>query len=88
MANIAAVLSNWIDKEITVVNPQSFSETVIRDVVQLETYQANINEIGDDYVRLSFDAPKKRSVEHVDQLIPLREIKRVSQWGDERILHL
>jgi hypothetical protein len=88
MASLREILATWVDKDITIVNPHSFSESVMRDTVQLETYLVTITEVGDDYVRLGYDAPKRKTLEHVDQIVPLREIKRVTQWGEERILHL
>jgi hypothetical protein len=88
MASLREILTTWLDKDITVVNPHSFSESVLRDTVQLETYLATITEVGEDYVRLGYDAPKRKTLEHVDQVVPLREVKRVTHWGEERILHL
>ena len=88
MASLRDILMTWVDKDVTVVNPLSFSESVLRDTVQLETYLATVTEVGDDYLRLGYDAPKRKAMERVDQIIPLSEIRRVSIWGDERILHL
>lgn len=88
MPRLRDVLLTWLDHEVTVVNPQSFSESVLRDTVSLETYQAQITEVGEDYVRLGYDAHKRKALEHVDQVIPLAEVKRVTHWGEERILHL
>ncbi len=88
MANLYDVLKEWVDQRVTVVNPQSFAETVVRDVIRMETYQATVQEIGDDFVRLHFQASKRNVDADVDQVIPFHEIKRISVWGDERLLHL
>jgi len=88
MACLRDILITWVDKDVTVVNPRSFSESVMRDTVQLETYLATITEVGEDYLRLGYEAPKRKSMEKVDQIVPLREIRRVSRWGGELILHL
>jgi hypothetical protein len=88
MVSMRDVLLKWLDTEVTVVNPQSFAETMLKEVIRMETYRAKIVELGSDYVRLSFTAPKKNEPQPVDQVIPFHEIKRISQWGDERILHL
>jgi len=88
MNSIGDVLGKWMDEEITVINPQSYSETVIREVVHMETYQAKVAEIGGDFVRLTFTAMRKKEEQPVDQVIPIHEIKRISQWGGDRFLHL
>ena len=43
---MSSVLQEWKNEMITVVNPQSFAETVIKDTIRLETYHAKIIEIG------------------------------------------
>jgi hypothetical protein len=88
MANLHDVLREWIDRRVTVVNPQSFAETVVRDVIRMETYQAVVSEVGDDFVRLNFAAAKRNVESEVDQVIPFHEVKRISVWGEERLLHL
>ena len=48
MASVRDILATWVDKDVTVVNPLSFSESVLRDSVQLETYLATVTEVGED----------------------------------------
>ena len=88
MANLHDVLKEWVDQRVTVVNPQSFAETVVRDVIRMETYQAMVTEVGEDFVRIHFQASKRNVESEVDQVIPFHEIKRISVWAEERLLHL
>ena len=85
---LGKVLREWLDQEITVINPQSFAETIVKDTIRMETYVAKIAEIGEDCIRLSFSAPKRTVDTPVNQVIPFHEIKRISEWGEERLLHL
>jgi hypothetical protein len=85
---LSKVLNEWLNQDITVVNPQSFAETIVKDTIRMETYLAKIVEIGEDCIRLSFTAPKRTVDMPVNQVIPFHEIKRISEWGDERLLHL
>lgn len=88
MATLYQALGKWQDLEVTVVNPQSFAETVIKDVIRMETYKATIKEVGEDFVRLHYTAVKRNVETPVDQVIPFHEIRRISVWGDEKLLHL
>lgn len=88
MSTLRTVLSDWLEQEVTVVNPQSFAETLVKDTIRLETYKAKIQEIGEDFIRLGFAASKRNVETPVDQVIPFHEVKRISVWGDERLLHL
>ena len=88
MGTLRGVLSEWTDQEVTIVNPQSFAETLVKDVIRMETYKAKVHEIGEDFVRLSYTAVKRNVETPVNQVIPFHEIKRISEWGDEKLLHL
>ena len=35
MSTVRDVLNQWMDAEITVVNPHSFAETAIKDVIRM-----------------------------------------------------
>ena len=82
------VLDQWVGQEVTVINPQSFIQTQIQSNLVTETYQAKVAEVGEDYIRLEFEAKKKKEDLPVDQVIPLHELRRISTWGGERFLHL
>lgn len=88
MASMKDVLADLVNMQVTVVNPQSYVESVMKDSLRMETYEAKVVEIGDDYIRLHYEAKKKQELQEVDQIIPIVEVKRISRWGDERILHL
>lgn len=88
MSTTRSVLNEWVNSEVTVVNPQSYIETVLKDSLTMETYKATITEVGEDYVRLNYHASRKKEDLPVNQVIPLHEVKRISLWGDERFLHL
>jgi hypothetical protein len=88
MARLRDVLSEWLNEQIKVVNPQSYIQTALKDSLTMETYQAEISEVGEDYVRLKYWASRKNEPQPVDQVVPFEDIKRISVWGEERILHL
>lgn len=82
------VLEQWVGQEVTVINPQSFIETQIQSNLVMETYQAKVSEVGEDFIRLEYNAKKKKEDLAVDQVIPLHELRRISTWGGDRFLHL
>jgi hypothetical protein len=88
MSTTRDVLMEWLNAEVTVVNPQSFKHTQLKDALVMETYTAKVAEIGDDFIRLSYVATRRKEAVPVNQVVPLHDIKRISVWGDERILHL
>lgn len=84
----AEQLQGWVGGEVTVVNPESFKSTALGKGLTFQTYKATLDELGADFIRLSFSSPKGESPAAVQQIIPINRIKRVSVWGDERIVHL
>jgi hypothetical protein len=88
MSTMRDLLSQWVDAEVNVINPQSYVVTALKDSLTMETYQAKVTEVGDDFVRLRFHAVRRKEDMPVDQLIPLNEVKRVSTWGEDKYLHL
>lgn len=88
MATLKSVLDQWADSKVVVINPQSFIETQIQSNLVMETYEAQLVEVGEDFIRLKFDAKKKKEELPVDQVVPLHELRRISTWGDERFIHL
>lgn len=85
---IKEVLTGWIGKKATVVNPQSYQKTALRETLGLETYEVEIREVGDDHVLVGFESLKTDHPEHVEQYIPFHDIRRISVWGDERYIQL
>lgn len=85
---IKDVLAEWIGKKATVVNPQSYQKTALREHLGLETYEVEVVAVGDDYILVGFDSLKTDRPEHVEQYIPFHDIRRLSVWGDEKYIQL
>jgi hypothetical protein len=82
------VLESWVGEQVTVINPKSYRKTPLSDGVALETYQATVSSVEDDYVELTFEARKQSDTQQVLQIVPLTEIRRISTWGGEKFLQL
>jgi hypothetical protein len=87
-ANFKSVLESWVGGQVTVVNPESFKSTALGQGLSFQSYTAKVVEVGDDYVKLAFTAVKKDAQNEVEQIIPIHLIKRISIWGEERLVHL
>lgn len=83
-----AMLGEWIGGDVTVVNPESYKSTALGKGLTFQTYTAKLEQVGEDWVKLTFRAKKGEAETSVEQLIPVSRIKRVSIWGDEKIVHL
>jgi hypothetical protein len=88
MAKLSSLLGEWIGSEVTIVNPESYKSTALGKGLTFQSYTAKFEEVGDDFVRISFVAKKGEAQTAVEQLIPFSKIKRVSRWGDEKLIHL
>ncbi len=86
--NFVGLLEEWVGSQVTVVNPESYKLTALGKGLTFQTYKAKLAEIGDDYIKLSFTAVKGDSQTSVEQLVPISQIKRVSAWGEEKLVHL
>jgi len=86
--SIKEVLGGWIGKKATVVNPQSYQKTALRETLGLETYEVEVKSVGNDHVLVGFDSLKTDHPEHVEQYIPFHNISRLSVWGEERYIQL
>lgn len=86
--NFVDLLKDWVGKDVTVVNPESYKLTALGKGLSFQTYSATMSEMGGDYVKITFSAVKQEQQTSVEQLIPLKNIKRISLWGDERLIHL
>jgi hypothetical protein len=82
------LLESWADSQLTVVNPESFKSTALGQGLSFQSYVAQLVQIGDDFIKLSFSAVKKDAQTDVEQIIPIARIKRVSIWGGEKLIHL
>jgi len=83
-----SLLESWADSQVTVVNPESFKSTALGQGLSFQSYAAQLVQIGDDFIKLSFSAVKKDAQTDVEQIIPIALIKRVSIWGGEKLIHL
>ena len=81
-------LANWIGKEVTVVNPESFKSTALGKGLTFQSYKATLKTVGDDFVMLTFASVKASNDSNVEQIVPIGMIKRISVWGEERLVHL
>jgi len=88
MASFASLLGEWVGGEVTIVNPESFKSSALGKGLTFQSYKAIFAELGDDFVRVTFQAKKGDSQTEVEQLIPFGFIKRVSRWGEEKLIHL
>jgi hypothetical protein len=86
--NFKALLEEWAGSNVTVVNPESYKLTALGKGLTFQTYVAKLDQVGSDYVRLSFSSVKQESQSSVEQVIPVGRIKRLSIWGDEKLIHL
>ena len=86
--NFKGLLEAWIGSQVTVINPESFKSTALGQGLSFQSYKAKVIEIGDDYMKLSFTAVKKDTQNEVEQIIPIYLIKRISIWGEEKLIHL
>ena len=82
------ILNSWGGGEVTIVNPQSFRRGAITDAIDLETFSAQLINVGDDFAEVQYEAKKKGQVESVTQYIPFTQIRRLSVWGSERLIQL
>ncbi|MFQ5512210.1 MAG: hypothetical protein ACE5EO_10205 [Candidatus Krumholzibacteriia bacterium] len=86
--NFRALIEEWVGSNVTVVNPESYKLTALGKGLTFQTYVAKLDRVGADYVTLSFSSVKQESRTSVEQVIPLEMIKRISTWGDEKLIHL
>lgn len=86
--NLVGMLRAWEGSTVTVVNPESFKSTQLGRGLTFQTYPAKLAGVGEDIIKLTFTATKENAETAVEQIIPLLRIKRISQWGDERFIHL
>ena len=86
--NFHGVLQTWQGQQVTIINPESFRSTALKESLGFQAYGATVGEVGEDYLKLVYTAQKKGQDENVDQWIPLGRIKRVTIQGTEKFVHL
>jgi len=87
-SNFLAILNSWKGGDVTVINPQSFRKGAITNAIDLETFPAKLVGVGDDFIEVKYEAKKKGELAEVTQFIPFTQIKRVSIWGTENMIHI
>lgn len=81
-------LSEWVGAEVTVVNPESFKLTALGKGLGFQAYTAKLTGMGGDFIKLSFSSVKQEVQTAVEQIVPIAHVKRISLWGDEKLIHL
>lgn len=83
-----ALLQSWKGSEVTVINPESYTSTALREGLGFESYSATLAEITPGHIMLSYTAQRKGKSSEVQQWIPFLMVKRITLMGDEKFLHL
>ncbi len=83
-----SILQSWVGGAVTVINPESFKSTALGHGLGFQSYSAQLVSVGDDFIKLTFDAVKKDAPSEVEQIVPISLIKRITIWGGERLIHL
>lgn len=86
--DFVALLQSWKGSEVTVINPESYTSTALREGLGFESYKATLAEVSAGHVMLSYTAQRKGKGADVQQWIPVEMIKRITLMGDEKYLHL
>ena len=86
--NFTALLKSWENKPVTIINPQSYTVSKITDGISFESYSVNLDEVTEDYIKVTFVHRKKNEEQPVEQFIPIAWIKRASTWGDQHYVQL
>lgn len=86
--DFVALLQSWKGNEVTVINPESYTSTALREGLGFESYKATLAEVTEGHVMLSYAAQRKGKSAEVQQWIPTAMVKRITIMGDEKFLHL
>ena len=86
----AAEIARGLD--LDVVSVHEIGRRGLHDWEQLEfavsEHRTIVTRNRDDFVKLTFAARKGDAETNVEQIIPLERIKRISVWGEEKLIHL
>jgi hypothetical protein len=86
--NFQATLESWRGSKVTVINPESYTSSALREGLGFESYEATIAEVDSDQVKLNYTAQRKGQVVNVQQWIPIERIKRITLMGEDKLIHL
>jgi len=82
------VLKDWEGKEVTVINPQSYTISNIKDGITFESYSATLTAVTETHIQITFRYKKKGEDQPVEQFLPMQWIKRASLWGEQKYIQL
>lgn len=83
-----ALLQSWKGSAVTVINPESYTSTALREGLGFESYSATLAEVSPGHIMLSYTAQRKGKSAEVQQWVPNDMIKRITMMGDEKFIHL
>ena len=86
--SFAEVLKAWEGKSVTIINPQSYTVSKITDGISFESYTATLTAVSEDHIQVTFAHKKREQEQPVNQFIPMRWIKRASNWGEQNYIQL
>ena len=90
-ASFKEVLTGFLNKVVTIVNPESYEAATVGKTLTTGFYRAKVLHVGTDYVTLATEFVHKTTTkekEPVRQYLPISAIKRISLMRTERLIHL
>ena len=82
------MLKKWEGTEVTIINPQSYTVSNLKDGITFESYPAVLTSVQDAHIQVTFQYKKKGEEQPVEQYIPLAWVKRASLWGEQKYIQL
>ena len=64
--NFTALLKSWENHPVTIINPQSYTVSKITDGISFESYSVNLDEVTEDYIKVTFVHRKKNEEQRPD----------------------
>jgi len=87
-ATFFEVLKEWEGSQVTIINPESYTLGKLGDKITLESYDGVLTGATEDHIHVTFTRPKKGDEAPVEQYIPIRHIKRISLWGQQKFVQI
>ena len=75
--NWRSIIVSWVGSQVTVINPESYKTTALGKGLTFQSYTATLDDVGEDYLKLSFTAMKTEVKQQIEQYVPLEAVKRV-----------
>jgi hypothetical protein len=83
-----ALLQSWKGSPVTVINPESYTSTALREGLGFESYAATLSEVSSGHITLTYSAQRKGKGAEVQQWIPIEKIKRITIMDTDKFIHL